>query len=67
MSIRELRYKTYRFYFILDAHKLYLFSVNQVKDLLIRFVRMSKKNDQRAAIKKIKSILIKMGEDGLDG
>ena len=42
MSIRELKYRDYRFYFILDGHKLYLFTKNQTEDLLIRFVRMSK-------------------------
>ncbi|HIH32052.1 TPA: hypothetical protein HA235_05065 [Candidatus Woesearchaeota archaeon] len=64
MSIRELRYKNYRFYFIVDGHKLYLFTKNQIEDILIQFVRMSKKNDQQKTIDEIKEILEKIGEKG---
>ena len=64
MSIRELRYKNFRFYFILDGHKLYLFGKNEINELLIRFVKMSNKNNQQKTIDEIKAILGKIGEEG---
>ncbi|MGV8150314.1 MAG: hypothetical protein ACP5NV_01160 [Candidatus Woesearchaeota archaeon] len=66
MSIRELKYKDYRFYFIVDGHKLYLFSKGQIEELLVRFVRMSKKNNQQKTIDEIKKILEKIGEEGFE-
>jgi hypothetical protein len=66
MSIRELKYKNFRFYFIIDGHKLYLFNKDQVSELLIRFVRMSTKNNQQKTIDEIKTILEKIGEEGFN-
>lgn len=57
MDIREIRYKTYRFYFIVDGHKLILFDKGKIEELLIRFVRMSKKNNQQKVIDEIKLML----------
>lgn len=65
MSIREIKHAAYRFYFVVDGHHLYLFTKDQAKELLIRFVRMSKKNDQQKTIDEIKLILEKIGEEGL--
>lgn len=64
ISIRELKFKSYRFYFILDGHKLLLFNKNELKSLIIRFVRLSKKNNQQKTIDEIKAILRLLGEDG---
>jgi len=66
MSIRELRYKNFRFYFIVDGHKAYLLHKDQIHELLIRFVRMSTKNNQQKTIDEIKDILEKIGEEGFD-
>jgi len=64
MSIRELKYKSFRFYFIVDGHKLILFNKGKIKELLIRFIRMSKKNNQQKTIEEIKTILQTIGEEG---
>ena len=65
ISIRELKYKTFRFYYILDGYKLSLYNKEQIKELLIKFVKMSKKNDQQYAIDEIKKILKIIGFDRL--
>ncbi|MAE42236.1 hypothetical protein CMO93_00570 [Candidatus Woesearchaeota archaeon] len=57
ISIRELKYKSFRFYFILDGHKLNLFNKNKLEELLIKFIEMSKKHNQQKTIEKIKEIL----------
>lgn len=66
MSIREIKYKNFRFYFIVDGHKIYLFNKDQIDELLIRFVRMSNKNNQQKTIDEIKFILQKIGEKGFE-
>ena len=65
ISIRELKFKTFRFYYILDGHKLDLFNKEQLKELLIKFIRMSKKNNQQETINEIKTILKTIGFDKL--
>ncbi len=57
MSLRELRYKGYRFYFIVDGHKLILFNAGKIRELLIRFIKMSKKDNQQSTIDEIKRML----------
>lgn len=57
ISLRELKFKSYRFYFIIEGHKLMLFTKNNIQDLLIRFIKMSNKNNQQKTIDKIKTIL----------
>ncbi|MBN2142390.1 hypothetical protein JW711_03595 [Candidatus Woesearchaeota archaeon] len=64
VSIRELKYESFRFYFILDGHRLILFSKGKIEELLIRFVKMSKKNHQQKTIDEIKAILKAVGEGG---
>jgi len=63
ISIKELKYKGFRFYFILEGNKLKVFSKEELTDLLIRFVRMSNKKDQQKTIDEIKNILRKFGEE----
>ena len=62
--IKELRYKSFRFYFVTDGHKLKFFNEEILKDLLIKFVRMSNKRDQQKAIDEIKEILKNISEGG---
>lgn len=64
ISIKELKYKNFRFYFILEGNKLKIFSKEELTELLIKFVRMSDKKDQQKVINEIKQILIKIGPDG---
>lgn len=59
--IKELKYKNFRFYFIVDGYKLRVLSKEELEDLLIRFVRMSDKKDQQKVINEIKSVLRKLG------
>jgi len=60
--IKELKYKSFRFYFITDGHKLKLFNAESLTEILIRFVRMSYKKDQQKVINKIKDVLRKVGK-----
>lgn len=62
--IKELRYKSFRFYFITDGHKLKFFNEQSLTDMLITFVRMSDKNDQQQTINEIRNILTKIGPEG---
>ena len=60
ISIRELKYKSFRFYFILDGNKLILYNQEKISELLIEFIRMSKKNNQQKTIDEIKGVLEKI-------
>ncbi|MBI2045778.1 hypothetical protein HYT23_06980 [Candidatus Pacearchaeota archaeon] len=62
--IKEIKYEKYRFYFITDGFKLKLLSIQELCDLLIKFVRMSDKKTQQKTIEEIKIILKKFGESG---
>ena len=60
--IKELKYKSYRFYFLVDGIKLIKFlSGDSLIDLLFKFVNMSKKNNQDKIIQEIKELLKNMG------
>lgn len=61
--IKEIKYNSYRFYFVTDGYKLRIFEPDKLKDLLIKFVRMSDKKDQQKVIDEIKSILKNFGEE----
>lgn len=62
--IKELKYKSFRFYFVSDGHKLHLMNEEHLVDLLINFVRMSDKNDQQKVIGEIKEVLRYFGPEG---
>jgi hypothetical protein len=64
--IKELRYKTYRFYFIADGFAIKFIEKNELDDLLIKFVRMSDKKTQQKVIDEIKYILRSLGTEGFD-
>lgn len=63
--IKELRYKSFRFYFITDGFKLKCLGGDELVDVLIRFVRMSDKKSQQKVINEIREILQKIGVAGL--
>jgi hypothetical protein len=62
--IKELKYGTYRFYFITDGHVLKAGTMEELAALLIKFVRMSEKKDQQKIIESIRSTLQSMGFEG---
>lgn len=62
--IKELKYKKFRFYFITDGFKVKYLSLEELKDIFIKFVRMSEKKDQQSVINEIKYILSSLGEEG---
>ncbi|MCR4335749.1 MAG: hypothetical protein NUV57_04390 [archaeon] len=64
IAVKELKYKNFRFYFITDLFKLKFLSSEALKDLLIKFVRMSGKKDQQKTIDEIKHILRSLGSEG---
>jgi len=66
IAIKEIKYGSFRFYFIVEGYKLRVFSVSELKDLIIHFVRMSGKKDQQDTINDIKDILRKIGVEGFD-
>lgn len=64
--IKELKYKSFRIYFIADGFKLKFLSSEQLEDILLRFIRMSNKKYQQETINEIKEILIKKGTKGFE-
>ena len=59
VAIRELKYKSFRFYFIVDAFRVRFYGVEELHDLLIKFIRMSDKNSQQKVIDEVKEFLRK--------
>ena len=62
--IKEIKYNSFRFYFITDGYTLKIMNQSKLADLLIRFVRMSHKKDQQKTIDEIKKILLNVGLTG---
>ena len=65
LAIKELKYKKFRFYFIVDGYKINVLSEEELVDTLMKFVRMSDKKTQQKTINEIREILIKIGPSGL--
>jgi hypothetical protein len=62
--IKELKHKSFKFYFILDRYKIKFLEISELENLIIKFVRMSNKNTQQKTINEIKQVLRKIGEIG---
>jgi len=62
--IKEIRYENHRFYFITNGFMVKFLEIKDLKDLIIKFVRMSDKKSQQKVIDEIKIILRKLGEEG---
>ena len=62
--IKEIRYKKFRFYFVTDGYKVKFLKVEELKDLVIKAVRMSEKKDQEKVITEIKYVLRQLGGEG---
>ncbi len=61
---KEIKYKSFRFYFITDGHILKIMDESNLIDLLITFVRMSDKKSQQKTINEIKNVLKHFGPEG---
>jgi hypothetical protein len=59
--IREKRLNTFRFYFIVKDDKKHVITKEELKELIIKFVALSKKNNQQEVINKLKEDLKKVG------
>ena len=64
--IKEIRYKSFRFYFITDGYLLRIIDSSKLADLLIKFVRISDKKSQQKTINEIKKILLNFGFKGFN-
>ncbi len=62
--VKELKYKNFRFYFLIEGKEIKFLSRDELKNYLIKFVRMSDKKSQQKTINEIKNILIKIGAGG---
>lgn len=62
--IKELKYESFRFYFLTDGFKLKCINQEELTDLLLKFVRMSNKKHQQKTINEIKQILLTIGPHG---
>lgn len=60
--IKELKYKSFRFYFITDGYKIKILKIQELSDLMVKFVRMSDKKSQKKIIEEIKQTLRKFRE-----
>jgi len=62
--IKEIRYNKFRFYFLADGYKIKFLKVDELQDLILKFVRMSDKKDQQKVIEEIKTVLRSLGSEG---
>lgn len=62
--IKEIKYEGHRFYFITNGFRLKFLDINDLQNLIIKFVRMSNKKEQQKVIDEIKVVLRKIGESG---
>ena len=66
LVIKELKYEKYRFYFITNGYEVKFLELNELNNLVLKFIRMSDKNSQQKVIDEIKTILRKIGESGFN-
>ena len=62
--VKELKYEKFRFYFLVEGKDLRFLSKKELKNYLIKFIRMSNKKSQQKTINEIKEILTKIGSKG---
>jgi len=46
--IKEIRYNKFRFYFLTDGYKIKFFKIEDLRNIIIKFVRMSKKRSRKS-------------------
>jgi hypothetical protein len=64
--IKEIRYKSFRFYFIVEGSKIKLIDDSELIDLLIKFISMSDKKSQQKTIEQIKDFLRTFGKESVN-
>lgn len=57
VAIKELKWRSFRFYFVSDAFGIRFLGIEELEDLLIKFVRMSDKKKQGKVIGEIRDFL----------
>lgn len=62
--IKELKYEKFRFYFITNGFEVKFLKIEDLHNLIIKFIKMSDKKSQQKTIDEIKDILRKFGETG---
>ena len=62
IALKEIRYNKFRFYFVTDIHKVKFLKLDELTDLLIKFIRMSEKKDWENVIKDLIRDLHKKSE-----
>ncbi len=62
--LKEIKYKSFRFYCITDGYKIKVLKTSELKDLIIKFIRMSDKKEQQKVIEEIKTVLRNLGDEG---
>ena len=58
--LKEKKYKSFRFYFLHSRKILIIKDLDKLKDEIIRFIEMSKKNNQQKVIDKLKEMIKKL-------
>lgn len=66
LLIKEIRYESFRFYFITNGFEIKFLTLNDLQKLTIKFVRMSDKKSQQKTIDEIKQILRTIGDIGFE-
>lgn len=61
--LKEKRQNSFRFYYVQRLEETRFLSKEELKDFLIKFIALSKKNNQQKVIDKIKSDLKEFGLD----
>ena len=56
-AIKELKYKGFRFYFIVNNHEIMFFNSGEITKMLIKFIKMSENRNQQTTIDEIKRVL----------
>ena len=59
--IRERKLKTFRFYFVQQNDKVEIMTKEEISDRILKFVALSKKNNQQDIIDKLKKELLEFG------
>jgi len=62
--VKEIKYGKFRFYFVTNRFKIKFLSVEEIKEIFIKFVGMSEKKDQQKVIDGIKFVIRSLGEEG---
>ena len=66
LLIKEIKYKSFRFYFIVNGTKIKCIDEENFVKLLLKFVSMSDKKQQQKTIEEIKRTLRLVGPSGFD-